>query len=246
MRQEKTPEVNKSTKMFSVAGPVSIFSERTSWDFRPAVPSPLSSSPIRAPSPLSPIDDNTVRHTKSSPIPQPKFKYASRPARPNPVVRKREEAQEGRRKLFLQNVRSRADDRTYQRRDMEGTLLKSDWDRDVRQRYYAKQLEGDAVFSEADIEDAATLFLEHAHQIPEGVDDMMVDAIAQEEQEELDALLLSYDQSSEAQQPVQSSQRAQSDSFNLLDDDDYDALFMNMVSQESTEPDMSSQQMDMS
>lgn len=116
----------------------------------------------------------------------------------------------------------------------------------MRQRYYAKQLEGDAVFSEADIEDAATLFLEHAHQIPEGVDDMMVDAIAQEEQEELDALLLSYDQSSEAQQPVQSSQRAQSDSFNLLDDDDYDALFMNMVSQESTEPDMSSQQMDMS
>ncbi|GKT45037.1 uncharacterized protein ColSpa_05218 [Colletotrichum spaethianum] len=232
--------------MFSVAGPVPFFSERTSWDFRPAVPSPLSSSPVRAASPLSPIDDNTVRHTQSSPIPQPKFKYASRPARPNPVVRKREEAQESRRKLFLQNVRQRADDRSYQRRDMEGTLLKSDWDRDMRRRYYAKQLEGDAVFSEADIDDAAAIGQERAQQIPDDVDDMMVDAIAQEEQNELDALLLSYDQSSEPPHSARSSQTTQSDAFSLSDDEDYDALFMNLVSQEGSELDASSQQMDMS
>ncbi|KAK2030492.1 hypothetical protein LX32DRAFT_638057 [Colletotrichum zoysiae] len=232
--------------MSSVAGPVPIFSERTSWDFRPAVPSPLSSSPARPASPLSPIDDNTVRHTQSSPIPQPKFKYASRPARPNPIVRKREEAQENRRKLFLQNVRQRANDRSYERRDMEGTLLKSDWDRDMRQRYYTKQLEGDALFSEADIEDAAVIAQERAQQIPNDADDMMVDAIAQEEQDELDALLLSYDQSSKPQYSAHSSQSMHTDASSLSDDEDYDALFMNLLSQEGGDVDASSQQMDMS
>ncbi|KAK2056670.1 hypothetical protein LY76DRAFT_594932 [Colletotrichum caudatum] len=232
--------------MFSVAGSVPIFSERTSWDFRPAVPSPLSSSPARPASPLSPIDDNTVRHTQSSPIPQPKFKYASRPARPNPVVRKREEAQESRRKLFLQNVRQRANDRSYERRDMEGTLLKSDWDRDMRRRYCTKQLEGDALFSEADIEDAAAIAQERAQQIPNDADDMMVDAMAQEEQDELDALLLSYDQSSEPQYSAHSSQSMHTDASSLSDDEDYDALFMNLLSQEGGDVDASSQQMDMS
>ncbi|KAE9570773.1 hypothetical protein CGCF415_v009811 [Colletotrichum fructicola] len=225
--------------MFSVAGPV-VFSERTPWDFRPAVPSPLSSSPIRASLPLSPISDNTVRQTQSSPIPAPKFKYASRPTRPNPVLRRREDVQENRRKAFLQNVRQRQDDKTYQRRDMEGTLLKSDWDRDMRQRYYFKQLEGDAIYSDADIEDAATLSQNQKQQIPDDVDDMMVDAIAQEEQDELDALLSSYSQSSDAQQP------AKSDPYNLSDDEDYDELFMSLVSQESAVPDASSQEMDMS
>ncbi|OLN93099.1 hypothetical protein CCHL11_07505 [Colletotrichum chlorophyti] len=229
--------------MFSVAGPVPIFSERTSWDFRPPVPSPLSSSPIRASSPLSPINDNTVRQTQSSPIAPPKFKYASRSTRPNPVVRKREDAQETRRKLFLQNVRQRADDRTYQRRDMEGTLLKSDWDRDMRQRWYAKQLEGDTMYSEADIEDAAMLPQSSVQNVHEDLDDMMVDAIAQEEQAELDALLLSYSQSADRQQPAHA---AQSDSLSLSDDEDYDALFLNLASQDTGEPDASSHQMDMS
>ncbi|EXF74478.1 hypothetical protein CFIO01_01956 [Colletotrichum fioriniae PJ7] len=245
MQQDKTPDVNQSSEMFSVAGPVPIFSDRT-WDFRPTVPSPLSSSPIRASSPLSPINDNTVRHTQSSPIPQPKFKYASRATKPNPIVRKREEAQESRRKLFLQNVRQRADDRQYQRRDMEGTLLKSDWDRDMRQRHYAKQIEGNAMFSEADIEDAASVLQERAQRILNDADDMMVDAIAQEEQDELDALLLSYDQSSDAQPESGSSQMMQSDPYGLSDDEDYDSLFMNLVSQESSQPDASSQDMDMS
>ncbi|TDZ26132.1 hypothetical protein Cob_v000088 [Colletotrichum orbiculare MAFF 240422] len=222
--------------MFSVAGPVSIFNERTSWDFKPAVPSPLSSSPIRASSPLSPIQDNAVRHTQSSPIPPPKFKYAARQTRPNPVVRRREEAQESRRKLFLQNVRQRADEKAYTRRDMEGTLLKSDWDRETRRRFYAKQLEGDAVFSEADIEDAATFTQSRPPSVPDDADDMMIDAIAQEEQEELDALLSSYSQSSEAQ----SAQSAQSDPYNLSDDEEYEMLFKNLVSEQND------QQMDLS
>ncbi|KAL0942675.1 uncharacterized protein CTRU02_200561 [Colletotrichum truncatum] len=238
MRQTKTPERNKNSTMFSVAGPVPVFNDRASWDFKPVFSSPLSSSPIRASSPLSPINDNAPRQTQSSPIPQPKFKYASRPTRPNPVVRRREDVQENRRKAFLQNVRQRADDKTYQRRDMEGTILKSEWDRELQQRFYAKQLESDAIYSEAEIEDAAALSQNRVPQMPDDADDMMVDVIAQEEQEELDALLSSYSQCSEAQAPP--------DPYNLSDDEDYDALFLSLVSQENHPPDASSQEMDMS
>ena len=104
--------------------------------YRPSVSSPLSSSPIRAncySPPASPPQDTTFsffpqqkhqpapRDTQSSPIAQPSptrklFKYAARTPRPNPVVQKREEARESRRKLFLKNVRERADDKAWERR----------------------------------------------------------------------------------------------------------------------------------
>jgi hypothetical protein len=104
--------------------------------YRPSVSSPLSSSPIRAssysPPPLSPRDTNISvfpqqhkqqlpRDTQSSPIAQPSptrklFKFATRTPRPNPVVQKREEARESRRKLFLKNVRDRGDDKAWERR----------------------------------------------------------------------------------------------------------------------------------
>lgn len=123
-RSMKHSDNNKHTpdKMMSFA-PAPIFS----WDHRPAVPSPLSSSPVRASSPLSPIDRNTLpqRQIQSSPIQQPKFKYSSRQTRPNPVVRKREEVQESRRKLFLQNVRQKSDEKSWQRRDIEGQVRSS-------------------------------------------------------------------------------------------------------------------------
>lgn len=49
------------------------------------------------------------------------FKFANRgPARPNPLTaQKREAAQESRRKLFLKNVRQRAEDRRWERRGGE-------------------------------------------------------------------------------------------------------------------------------
>lgn len=100
---------------------------------RPAVSSPLSSSPIRAttPPPLSACDANARREIQSSPIPapwssspsapaKPVSRFAARPTRPNPVVsQKREAAQESRRKLFLKNVRQRADDSRWERRGGE-------------------------------------------------------------------------------------------------------------------------------
>ena len=70
---------------------------------------------------MSPIDGNTrsQRDVQSSPIQAPKFKFAARPAKKNPVVRKREDARDGRRRLFLQNVRQRGEDRAWERRDVE-------------------------------------------------------------------------------------------------------------------------------
>ena len=93
-------------------------------DHRPAVSSPLASSPIRASSPLSPVHENRLsqRQTQSSPIQPPKFRYATRPTRPNPLMRKREEVQESRRRRFLQNVRQKSDDKAWQRRDIEGQV----------------------------------------------------------------------------------------------------------------------------
>lgn len=100
---------------------------------RPAISSPLSSSPIRAttpPPPLSACDANARREIQSSPIPaswssssgpsKPVSRFAARLTRPNPVVsQKREAAQESRRKLFLKNVRQRADDSRWERRGGE-------------------------------------------------------------------------------------------------------------------------------
>jgi hypothetical protein len=102
--------------------PQPIFTGNWDHNHRPSVSSPLSSSPLRASSPNSNQDDNmfSQRQTQSSPIQQPKFKFASRQTRPNPVMRRREEAQEQRRKNFLRNVREKAEEKAFQRRDIEG------------------------------------------------------------------------------------------------------------------------------
>lgn len=114
---------NNNSNMLSFA-PAPIFgASMPAWDSRPAISSPLSSSPVRATSPLSPLDKNALfqRQTQSSPLQASKFsKFASRQTRPNPLVRKREEAQEARRTNFLQSVRRKAEDKAWQRRDIEG------------------------------------------------------------------------------------------------------------------------------
>ncbi|KAL2758206.1 hypothetical protein ACRALDRAFT_1068608 [Sodiomyces alcalophilus JCM 7366] len=229
--------------------------------YRPSAPSPLSSSPIRPTAPLSPSSENDLnyipRQTQSSPIsssePASKyFRYATRPTKPNPRQQRREEAQDTRRKLFLQNVRQRADDKTYQRRDVEGKLLKSSWDREMRQRILTKQLEGDAFFSEADIDDAAEILIQERqregaqreHESHANADEMMVDEMVLQEERELEALLMSYNERPTTQPPQDGTQRPYSPS--LSDDEDYDAIFMELASGTDSTEFVSSQQMDMS
>lgn len=203
---------NTAENMLSFA-PTPIFSG--SWDRRPSASSPLTSSPIRASSPLSPIDTSVhaQRQIQSSPIKPIKFKYASRTTRPNPLVRKREEAQEGRRRLFLQNVRQNREDKAWQRRDIEGQFLKSSWLAD------RGQLSRDAPeVTEADIEDAMAF---QQNQMPEK-DDMMID-----ETDELDAMVESYQQEQQT--------AAQRQPSPTLTDDEYDDLFAELAEREESQ-----------
>jgi hypothetical protein len=119
-------------------------------NYRPQVSSPLSSSPVRAASSPGipglqspPHSPRGRRHgTQSSPLfpsiststntgsgsgsgNDKKFRFATRNPRPNPVVKRREDAQEGRRRLFLQNVRHRADEKKWERRGGEDEVRQS-------------------------------------------------------------------------------------------------------------------------
>jgi hypothetical protein len=109
------------------------FTAGTAWDqHRPFVSSPLSSSPIRASSPQSPLSDRSSnipsREIQSSPIRKAtvfdKFsRFASKSSPRFARHRQRKsDTREIRRQEFLDNVRKRADERTFQRRDMEGTV----------------------------------------------------------------------------------------------------------------------------
>ncbi|KAF2963731.1 hypothetical protein GQX73_g9847 [Xylaria multiplex] len=224
--------------------PTPIFNLDFSSPHRPTVPSPLSSSPLRPSQgspPLSPRDLNTLprRDIQSSPIrgSSCNFKYASRSAKPNPLRLSREKAQEGRRTLFLKNVRKRTDDRKWEQRGGDQEALKLEWNILNKRRRQEKDMDIDGIVFERDLEDIP----ENPHGLHEETDDMMVDAIAQEEEAELDAMLSFLDTSS-----MQVPRRP--DTPSLSDDEDYDELFMDLLSQEGGDSDgfISSGQMDMS
>ncbi|KAF4125694.1 hypothetical protein GMORB2_0938 [Geosmithia morbida] len=217
--------------------PTPVFSG-TWYHHRPSVPSPLSSSPVRASSPLSPSENNTLsmsqRHTQSSPIqPSSKSKYASRPTRPNPVVRKREDAQDMRRRNFLQSVRQKSEEKQWLRRDIEGQLLKASYlDTMDLLSHGAPEL------SDADIEDAMALEAQFQQQLRQrhngnlaaataAGDDMAMydDELPPDEDEEMDALVASYQE-----QVAVPTQRPESPS--TMTDDDYDDIFAELIAQE--------------
>ncbi|TFB04595.1 hypothetical protein CCMA1212_003680 [Trichoderma ghanense] len=188
------------------------------WDNRPAVSSPLSSSPVRASSPLSATDEpppqSLPRQIQSSPIRPVQFKYQARPARPNPVIKRREEAQEQRRRTFLQSVRQKAEDKSWQRRDIEGQFLKTNWLANVgRLSHDAPSL------SEADIEDAMA-FLQESGQ-PQIMDD---DTIPEELVEE-EHMLTSYEEEVMAQ-------GGRALPTLVEEGDEYDDIFAELISQE--------------
>ncbi|KXX81943.1 hypothetical protein MMYC01_200316 [Madurella mycetomatis] len=185
---------------------------------RPAIPSPLS-SPIRTASspppqqqqqrqqcsPLSPCHPQRGT-TQSSPIfPSTnttgsscgsKFRFATRNPRPNPALKRREDAQEGRRRLFLQNVRQRADEKRWERRGGEDEVEELEQERQ----------EGEGMRRDVDMD----------------VDALMVDDIEQQEEAELEALVSTW----EGAGPKTSS------SPHFSDDEDYDGLFMDLISQQ--------------
>ncbi|KAL6700656.1 hypothetical protein J3F84DRAFT_358893 [Trichoderma pleuroticola] len=186
-----------------------------SWDNRPAVSSPLSSSPVRASSPLS-VDEQppcNPRQVQSSPIRPINFKYQARPARPNPVIRRREEAQEQRRRNFLQNVRQKAEDKSWQRRDIEGQFLKTNWLANVGRLSYDAPS-----FSEADIEDAMAFSQEAEQSLMD--DDMIPEELVEEEH-----MLTSYEEEVLAHKRLQLPTLAE-------ESDEYDDIFAELISKE--------------
>ncbi|KAI0440452.1 hypothetical protein F4803DRAFT_563824 [Xylaria telfairii] len=223
-----------------------IFNLDFSSPHRPVISSPLSSSPLRpsqASPPLSPRDPNTLprREIQSSPIrgSSSKFsKYASRTVKPNPLRLSRENAQESRRTLFLNNVRQRADDRKWEQRGGDQETLKLEWNVLNRQRKQEKDMDLDGIVYHDELDDIP----ENVFEAQAETDDMMVDAIAREEEAELDAMLSLLDTSSSSQTLEQPS------TLSLSDDEDYDSLFMDILSQQSTDYDtfISSGEMDMS
>ncbi|KAI8957847.1 hypothetical protein F5Y11DRAFT_352104 [Daldinia sp. FL1419] len=221
-----------------------IFNIDFSSPHRPTHSSPLSSSPIRPSSPpLSTRDPNTLPRldTQSSPVraPPSKFKFASRNVKPNPLRQNRENAQESRRNLFLRNVRKRADDKKWERRGGDQEALKLEWSMLDRQRREQKNADLDGMVFEDEIEDIAELQRETIGS----PDDTMVDILAQEEEEQLDAMLSMLEAQNQSSQP-----RAGTTSPAISDDEDYDHLFMDFLSQQemSDQGFISSGQMDIS
>lgn len=162
-----------------------------------------------------------------------KFKYASRASRPNPLRQSRENAQESRRKLFLNNVRQRQDDKAWERRGGDQELEKLEWCKMERQWRERKNADIDGIVSECEIDDIPEIMRES------GSDEMMVDDVAQEEAE-LDAMLSMFESQSSSQAP------ARPNTPSLSDDEDYDCLFMDLLSQENDQNLVLSGEMDMS
>ncbi|KAM7196546.1 hypothetical protein V8F20_007020 [Naviculisporaceae sp. PSN 640] len=254
--------------MFAVQMPPPIFSFGHAHDasalYRPAVSSPLSSSPIRGSSPsptkprfggsnsqimsspLSARDPNTcaLPRVQSSPISGFEengkkktsiFKYANRDTRPNPVAKKREDKQETRRRLFLQNVRQRADDKKWERRGGENELLKLEWSRLNRELRQAKESDLQGFVLEDEIEDQFQLYQDVAQQQEDpDLDAMMLDEIEQQEQAEIEELLSTLPTSTAA---ANSQTRPSSPTPTTYSDDDYDAIFMDLISSQTEQSD---------
>lgn len=108
-------------------------------------------------------------------------------------------------------------------------------------RKQQKNADIDGLVFEDELDDIPEAMEEQAP--PEDFDEMMVDSHAQREEAELDAMFSMYEAESSSQQPP-----VRPHSPCLSDDDDYDSLFMDLLSQQQqSSPDIFlSGQMDMS
>jgi predicted transcriptional regulator len=116
--------------------------------------------------------------------------------------------------------------------------LKLEWNVLNRQWRQQKDMDMDGFVFDTEIENIP----EDSNEVHHETDDTMVDAIAQEEEAEVDAMLSLLD--------TRSSSQVQELSYisSLSDDEDYDTLFMDMLSQQEGDIEgfVSSGQMDMS
>ena len=110
-------------------------------------------------------------------------------------------------------------------------MLKLEWWRLTRERHQANEAEAAhylAAGMDADVEEEEFLRqLREQQWSGVDVDAMMADAIAREEEAEMDALVSGLEENWQGQ-----GQGRQPDSPHFSDDDDYDGLFMDLISQQ--------------
>ena len=123
--------------------------------------------------------------------------------------------------MFLQNVRQRAEDQKWEKRGGENELLKLEWWRLNRELQQAKESDIEGFVRVEEIEDEPPLDLQREPEMVD-IDSMMLDAMEQEEQAEIDALLASLPSETRT-----SHSRPESMHF---DDEDYDSIFMELLS----------------
>lgn len=236
--------------------------------FRPSRPSPLSSSPIRA-SPSPP--HSSQMDTQSSPIHSSQssifnfsadafnsnnsnnklFKYASRPVKQ--VARgqqTRDAAQQTRRSLFLRNVRQRADDRGWERRNFEQELQRMEYFSSEEEFRRAREAEAAELFAGHNLDEEIEESLQWANlsqspsqnQMDDGMtdsDEHIADLLAMEEEAEMERLLALEQEQAQAQQdamlPQQPSQSEhqlsrQPSAHFYSDDSEYDDIFAELAS----------------
>ncbi|KAF7533780.1 hypothetical protein G7054_g6775 [Neopestalotiopsis clavispora] len=219
--------------------PIFNFDFTTATSHKPAHSSPLSSSPIRASQtspPLSPRDPNTLprRGFFSSPINpaacnQEKSKWTrfeTRDVKKNPLKQSRDNAVEGKRKLFLKNVRQRRDDQAWERRGGDQEILRLEWSNQDRKRRQQKERDAEGFLFEEDLEDIPDFLQSYSSTVEQ--DDMMVDSHVMDEEAELEAMLSAYEAGNTE---PKSHQMPDSPS---ISDDEYDSIFMDMLSQDGS------------
>ncbi|KAK3903836.1 hypothetical protein C8A05DRAFT_32414 [Staphylotrichum tortipilum] len=185
------------------------------------------SSPILAP-PAFGIENVTTNSGSNN----TKFRFASRNPRPNPLLKRREDAQEGRRRLFFQNVRQRQEDRRWEMRGGEDELLKLEHYRLTGEAALARAAETAILCLDAqqhaDLvarEEEEVLRLQAQAQAQgqnhQDLDALMADAIAQQEAAELEALL-----------ELERGSDIEGMEFEGDEEEDYDGLFREMIRRE--------------
>ncbi|KAK4670255.1 uncharacterized protein QC763_210090 [Podospora pseudopauciseta] len=222
---------------------------------KPAKSSPLSYTPMRIPSPTLPSDDapdmmlssplgppsdsSHLRMSQSSPIrssfdnnessgPQPKFRFANRnPAKnSNPLVKKRNDVQDSRRRLFLNNVRQRQEDKKFQRRGGQDEIARLEFNRLQNERLAyldRERAKNPYALWEQELEDEHRSLQSQQWQMQQqNPDEMMLDALEEAEMAEIAQAEALLHQDNNSSRHIN-----QDDSFD--DDEDWDELFMEAI-----------------
>lgn len=195
------------------------------------------SSPIR-----SSFDNN------ESSGPQPKFRFANRnPAKnSNPLVKKRNDVQDSRRRLFLNNVRQRQEDKKFQRRGGQdevrylpstctflfsqltapGQIARLEFNRLQNERLAyldRERAKNPYALWEQELEDEHRSLQSQQRQMQQqNPDEMMLDALEEAEMAEIAQAEALLHQDNNSSRHIN-----QDDSFD--DDEDWDELFMEAI-----------------